>query len=76
MDTKGLIIDYNNKHSCIVDKNKLKTLLIKDEARKTIYNIGIIYNIKNKDLYDTSLKKLSKEKVIIFRIKKIIIIKI
>ena len=73
MDTKGLIIDYNNKHSWVVDKNKLKTLLIKDEDKKTIYNIGIIYNIKSKDLYDTSLKKLSKEKVIISRIKKIII---
>ena len=58
MDTKGLIIDYKYKHSCVVDKNKLKTLIIKDEAKKTIYNIGIIYNIKSKDLYDdTSLKK-------------------
>ncbi len=41
---------------------KLKTLLIKDEAKKTIDNIGIIYNIKSKDIINTSMKKVYKRK--------------
>ena len=41
---------------------KIKTLLIKDEAKKTIDNIVIIYNIKSKDTYDISIKTVNKRK--------------
>ena len=41
---------------------KITTLLIKDEAKKTIDNIVIIYNIKSKDTYDISIKTVNKRK--------------
>ena len=41
---------------------KIKTILIKDEAKKKIDNIDIIYNIKSKDIGDTSIKKIYKRK--------------
>ena len=62
IDQNGLIIDYNNKHSYVVDEKKIKTILIKDEAKKTIDNIDIIYNIKSIDIYDTSIKNIYKLK--------------
>ena len=41
---------------------KIKTLFIKKEAKKVKGNIDIIYNIKSKDIYDTSIKKVNKWK--------------
>ena len=42
-------------------KKKNKTILIKDEAKKTIDNIDIIYRIKSKEIY-ASIKKIYKLK--------------
>ena len=41
---------------------KNKNYINKDEAKKTIDNIDIIYNIKSKDIYDISIKKIYKRK--------------
>ena len=41
---------------------KIKTILIKDETKKTIDNIDIIYNIKSKEIGDISIKKIYKRK--------------
>lgn len=43
-------------------KKKVQTLLIKNRAKKSIDNFGKIYNIKSKDIYETSLKKVHKRK--------------
>ena len=61
-DQKGVLVYYNNNHSCIFNEKKVKTLLTKNEAKKTIDNMRIIYNINCKDLYNTSLNKIQKRK--------------
>ena len=41
---------------------KNKNFINKRWSKKTIDNIDIIYNIKSKDIYDTSIKKVNKRK--------------
>ena len=41
---------------------KNKNFINKRWSKKTIDNIGIIYNNKSNDIYDTSIKKVNKRK--------------
>ena len=41
---------------------KNKNFVNKRQSKKRIDHLGIIYNIKSKDIYDTSIKKVNKRK--------------
>ena len=58
---KDEIISYNNNHTCIVNMQKVQNLKIMNETKDTISNTEIIFNVKEKQVFDLSVKKRLKK---------------
>ena len=56
------LISYNDQHSCVVDEKKIKALKIKSEAKKIVGEENVIYDIKARNIFDSSVKKIVKRK--------------
>lgn len=59
---KGTILDYNKAHTYIPNQNKTKALQNKTDAKKIIDKFAFIFDVKGKDLYNSSIKKAIKRK--------------
>ena len=61
-DINNKLIDANTEHSCVVDDKAVQSLKISNEAKTIISTNEDILNLKEKDLFATSLKKAKKRK--------------
>ena len=56
------LISYNDEHSGVVDEKKIKALKIKSEDKKIVGEGNVIYDIKARNIFDSSVKKIVKRK--------------
>ena len=61
-DRNNTLISYNDQHSCIIDEKKIKSLKLKNEVKKLIGEENVIYDVKARNIFDTSVKKAIKRK--------------
>ena len=54
----GHLEEVNNEHSFKVDDGQIKKILIQNEVKIFIKEHEDIYNIKIKDIFDSSVKKI------------------
>ena len=55
------MISYNDQHSCVVNEKKIKALKIKFDAKNIVGEENIIYDIKARNIFDSSVKKIVKK---------------
>ena len=56
-DRNNTLISYNDQHSCVIDEKKIKSLKLKNEAKNLIGEENVIYDVKARNIFDTSVKK-------------------
>ena len=61
-NNKGELIDFNDNHSCKEEEIKVKTLNARNEVKKLIKEEGVIFEVKAKNIYETSMKVKDKNK--------------
>ena len=61
-DKNEKLKSFNNQHSCVIDSITVKKMLLMNEAKTTLDKNSDIYNIKARDIYEKSLKKITKRK--------------
>jgi len=61
-DDNDKLISYDNKHICIIDSITIRKKLLMNEAKTTLDKNEDIYNIKARDIFEKSLKKVIKRK--------------
>ena len=62
LDKNNKFISNDKGHSCVVDEKKIQNLLLMNDIKSNIENKEIIYNIKPKDIFDSSIRKAFKRK--------------
>ena len=60
LDKNNKFISNDKGHSCVVDEKKVQNLFNMNDIKSNIENKEIIYNIKPKDIFDSSIRKAFK----------------
>ena len=61
-DINEKIISYNNNHTSIMELLQIKKLKIMNDAKESLNKTEDIYNIKARDIFNNSIKKVIKRK--------------
>ena len=61
-NNKEELIDYNDNHSCKVEEMKIKSLNVRNEAKKLVTEESVIFEVKAKSIYETSFKSAEKSR--------------
>ena len=59
---KGEFVSNDETHSCVVDEKKVQNTKIMNEIKDNISKNEIIYNVKPRDLFESSIRKVFKRK--------------
>ena len=61
-NNKEELIDYNDNLSCKEEGMKIKSLNVRNEAKKLVTEERVIFEVKTKGIYETSFKSADKNK--------------
>ena len=62
ISSKGEFISNDETHSCVVDEKKVQNIKIMNEIKDNISKNEIIYNVKPRELFESSIRKAIKRK--------------
>ena len=62
ISSKGELISNDETHSCVVDEKKVQNIKIMNEIKDNISKNEIIYNVKPRELFESSIRKAIKRK--------------
>ena len=62
ISSKGEFVSNDETHSCVVDEKKVQNIKIMNEIKDNISKNEIIYNVKPRELFESSIRKAIKRK--------------
>ena len=62
ISSKGEFVSNEETHSCVVDEKKVQNIKIMNEIKDNISKDEIIYNVKPRELFESSIRKAIKRK--------------